>query len=47
MTERLFEFGVEDTHIPLEWEDTVAACLAKETDRRPVSASDVAKRLGL
>src|SRR5204863_3086296 len=29
MTERLFEFGVEDAMIPLPWEDTIAACLAK------------------
>ncbi len=47
MTERLFEFGVTDTFIPLAWEETVAACLAKETSRRPVSAREVAARLGL
>ncbi|MBE0542187.1 MAG: hypothetical protein IH623_12435, partial [Verrucomicrobia bacterium] len=33
--------------IPLVWEETVAACLAKEPDRRPVSMRDVALRLGL
>ena len=47
MAERLFEFGVNDPAIPLTWEDTIAACLAKEANRRPVSARDVAKRLGL
>jgi serine/threonine protein kinase len=47
MTERLFEFGVTDTFIPLAWEETVAACLAKDASRRPVSAREVAARLGL
>ena len=35
MTERLFEFGVEDAAIPLLWEETIAACLAKDAARRP------------
>ena len=47
MTERLFEFGVEDAMIPLLWEETIAACLAKVAAHRPVSARDVASRLGL
>jgi serine/threonine protein kinase len=47
MTDRLFEFGVHDSLIPLQWEETVAACLAKDSSRRPVSARDVAARLGL
>lgn len=47
MTERLFEFGVEDAMIPLLWEETIAACLAKAAARRPVSAREVAARLGL
>ncbi len=47
MTERLFEFGVEDAMIPLPWEDTIAACLAKDAARRPISTRDVATRLGL
>jgi serine/threonine protein kinase len=47
MTERLFEFGIEDAAIPLAWEETVAACLAKDASRRPVSARNVAARLGL
>jgi serine/threonine protein kinase len=47
MTERLHALGIEDVVIPLAWEETVAACLAKEADRRPVSAREVAVRLGL
>jgi serine/threonine protein kinase len=47
MTERLFEFGITDTFIPLAWEETVAACLAKDASRRPVSARAVAQGLGL
>ena len=47
MTERLFEFGVEDAMIPLAWEDTIAACLAKNNAHRPVSAREVANQLGL
>ena len=47
MTDRLFEFGVVDTFIPLAWEETIAACLDKDAARRPVSAKDVAMRLGL
>ncbi len=47
MTDRLHEFGMDDAAIPLVWEETVAACLAKEPDRRPVSAREVALRLGL
>ncbi len=47
MTERLFEFGVNDPDIPLIWEETIAACLSKDASRRPVSARDVAVRLGI
>lgn len=47
MTDRLFQFGVDDILIPLHWEETIAACLEKAADRRPVSARDVAARLGL
>jgi serine/threonine protein kinase len=38
MTERLHALGIDDVVIPLAWEEIVAACLAKEADRRPVSA---------
>jgi hypothetical protein len=47
MTERLHALGIDDIVIPLIWEETVAACLAKEADRRPVSAREVALRLEL
>jgi len=47
MTDRLFEFGIEDALVPLTWEETVAACLEKDATRRPVSAREVATRLGL
>jgi serine/threonine protein kinase len=47
MAERLFEFGVDDVMIPLAWEETIAACLAKDAARRPISARDVATRVGL
>ena len=47
MTERLFEFGIEDVSIPLNWEETVAACLEKDPARRPESAREVATRLGV
>ncbi|MFN7138754.1 MAG: family 16 glycoside hydrolase, partial [Limisphaerales bacterium] len=42
---RLVERGIEDQTIPLQWEETVAACLAKEPSRRPQSAMDVLRRL--
>jgi eukaryotic-like serine/threonine-protein kinase len=47
LTERLFELGFEDVEIPLVWEETIAACLAKQMDHRPGSAGQVAFRLGL
>jgi serine/threonine protein kinase len=47
MTERAFEFGVGEPTIPLVWEEIVTACLEKDPARRPVSARDVAARLGL
>lgn len=46
MTERLFEFGIHDVVVPLNWEETIAACLEKDAARRPVSIRDVAARLG-
>jgi serine/threonine protein kinase len=47
MTDRLFEFGVEDGAVPLAWEETVAACLKKEAAERPSSVAVVAAKLGL
>ena len=47
MTERRKEFDIEPAFVPRLWEDTVAACLAKDTSRRPQSAAEVAQRLQL
>ena len=45
MTERRKEFDIEPGLVPQVWEDTVAACLAKDPSRRPQSAAEVAQRL--
>jgi serine/threonine protein kinase len=45
MAERLHELGVQDVHIPLAWEETVAACLQKEPALRPKSAAEISRRL--
>jgi serine/threonine protein kinase/Tfp pilus assembly protein PilF len=47
MTERRKEFNIEPAFISPVWEDTVAACLAKDPLRRPQSAVEVAQRLQL
>ncbi|GIL14812.1 MAG: hypothetical protein BroJett038_35320 [Chloroflexota bacterium] len=47
MAERRRELEVDGAVIPLEWEETIAACLAKEAADRPQSAGEVAERLGL
>lgn len=47
MTDRLFEFGITDTVIPLNWEEAIAACLEKDANRRPNSPNDLAARLGI
>src|SRR5215470_8257410 len=47
MTERRKELDIEPAFVPSVWEDTVAACLAKDPSRRPQSAIDVAQRLQL
>src|SRR5215472_16884419 len=47
MTERRKELDIEPASVPPIWEDTVAACLAKDPSRRPQSAVEVAQRLGL
>lgn len=42
MAERRREFGVTDkAPIPAAWEETVAACLAKDAEERPQSAAEV------
>jgi serine/threonine protein kinase/Tfp pilus assembly protein PilF len=47
MTERRKELDLEPALVSQVWEDTVAACLAKDPSRRPQSAAEVAQRLQL
>src|SRR5215510_12032114 len=47
MTERRKELNIEPALVAPVWEDTVAACLAKDPSRRPQSAAEVAQRLQL
>src|SRR5206468_73111 len=47
MTERRKELDIEPASVASIWEDTVAACLAKDPSRRPQSAVEVAQRLQL
>ena len=45
MTERRAELGIVGEAIPGNWEETVAACLAKDPVQRPQSAVEVGERL--
>jgi serine/threonine protein kinase len=45
MTERRKEFNIEPALLPPAWEETVAACLAKEPAKRPQSTAEIARRL--
>jgi len=47
MAARRAELGVEAEPVPPEWEQAIAACLAKDPGARPQSAGEVAERLGL
>ncbi len=47
MMGRRKELDIEPALVPPIWEDTVAACLAKDPSRRPQSAVEVAQRLQL
>jgi formylglycine-generating enzyme required for sulfatase activity len=47
MAERREEFEISASAIPSRWEETIAACLEKDSARRPQSALEVAWRLGL
>jgi serine/threonine protein kinase len=47
MTERRKDLNIEPASVPPIWEQTVAACLAKDPARRPQSTAEVANRLQL
>src|SRR5438477_158643 len=47
MTERRKDLNIEPALVPAVWEETIAACLAKDPARRPQSAAEVAQRLSL
>ena len=47
ITDRRKEFNIEPASVPKVWEETVAACLAKDPMRRPQSAVEIAQRLQL
>src|SRR5213080_2269514 len=47
MTERRKELDIEPALVPPVWEETVAACLAKDPAKRPQSTAEVAQRLQL
>ena len=47
MRERREELDLTGTDLPPEWEETVAACLAKDPAQRPQEAMEVAERMGL
>jgi serine/threonine protein kinase len=46
MEARLAELGYSGEPIPLAWEQTIFACLAKEPNDRPQNAGEVVERLG-
>jgi serine/threonine protein kinase len=45
VTDRRVELGIGGESIPKNWEETVAACLARDPVRRPKSAINVARQL--
>jgi len=47
MTERRKELDIEPALVPQVWEDTVAACLAKDPSQRPQSVAEITQRLQL
>ena len=46
MTERRKEFNIEPALLPSAWEETVAACLAKDPAKRPQAAPEIARCRG-
>ena len=47
MRERRDELEIRSADIPAEWEEAIAACLAKTPEERPGSMQELAERLGL
>src|SRR5436309_4161071 len=47
MTDRRKDLNIEPASVPAIWEQVVAACLQKDTAKRPQSAIEVAHRLQL
>ncbi len=47
MTERRKEFNIEPALVAPLWEETIAACLAKDPAQRPQSSAEIAQRLHL
>jgi hypothetical protein len=47
MTQRRIDLEIEGDEIPVEWENTVAACLAKDPADRPQTIAHVGELLGL
>jgi formylglycine-generating enzyme required for sulfatase activity len=47
LAERRAELEVPGQPVPAAWEETIAACLAKDPAQRPQSAGEVARRLGV
>lgn len=47
MAERRRSFGLPELPIPTTWEETIAACLAKDPLERPASGHEIVCRLGL
>ena len=47
LAQRRAKFKISGDPIPKYWEETIAACLAKEPEHRPKTAAEVARRLRL